>query len=43
MYTKKKNFKIVSFVIICLSTLILAAILTTSAESKILLYSKNIL
>ena len=35
MYTKKKNFKIVSFVIICLSTLILAAILTTSAESKI--------
>ena len=35
MYTKKKNFKIVSFVIICLSTLTLAAILTTSAESKI--------
>ena len=35
MYTKKKNFKIVSFVIICLSTLILTAILTTSAESKI--------
>ena len=35
MYTKKKYFKIVSFVIICLSTLILAAILTTSAESKI--------
>ena len=35
MYTKKKNFKIVSFVIICLSTLTLAAVLTTSAESKI--------
>ena len=35
MYTKKKYFKIVSFVIICLSTLILTAILTTSAESKI--------
>ena len=35
MYTKKKYFKIVSFVIICLSTLILAAVLTTSAESKI--------
>ena len=35
MYTKKKIFKIVSFIIICLSTLILVTIPTTSVESKI--------
>ena len=35
MYTKKIFFKIVSFVIICLSTLIVVAIPTTSVECKI--------
>ena len=35
MYTKKKIFKIVSFIIICLSTLILVTIPTTIVESKI--------
>ena len=35
MYTKKKIFKIVSFAIICLSTLILVTIPTTIVESKI--------
>ncbi len=35
MYTKKKFFKIVSFIIICLSTFILATIPTTIVESKI--------
>ena len=35
MYTKKKFFKIVSQTIICLSTLFLALLLTTNAESKI--------
>ena len=35
MYTKKKFFKILSRIIICLSTLIFALILTTSAQSKI--------
>ena len=35
MYIKKNFFKIVSFIIICLSTLILVTIPTTSAESKI--------
>ena len=35
MYTKKIFFKIVSFIIICLSTLIVATIPTTSAVSKI--------
>ena len=35
MYTKKIFFKIVSFIIICLSTLIVVAIPTTSVECKI--------
>ena len=35
MYTKKIFFKIVSFIIICLSTLIVVTIPTTSVESKI--------
>jgi len=35
MYTKKKNFKILSYLIICLSTFIFALIITTSAQSKI--------
>ncbi len=35
MYTKKKNFKILSYIIICLSTLIFGLIITTSAQSKI--------
>jgi len=35
MYTKKIFFKIVSFVIICFSTLIMVVIPTTSVESKI--------
>ena len=35
MYTKKKIFKIVSFIIICLSTLIWIIIPTTIVESKI--------
>ena len=35
MYTKKRIFKIVSFVIICLSTLIFVTIPTTTVESKI--------
>ena len=35
MYTKKNIFKIVSYIIICLSTLILATIPITNAESKI--------
>ncbi len=35
MYTKIKFFKFLSFVIICLSTLIFSSILITSAESKI--------
>ena len=35
MYTKKKNFKILSFVIIYLSSLIFASLPTTSAKSKI--------
>ena len=35
MYTKKKIFKIVSCKIVCLSTLIFALILTSSAQSKI--------
>ena len=35
MYTKKINFKILSCIIICLSTLIFCLILTTSVQSKI--------
>ncbi len=35
MYTKKENFKIVSFIIICLFTLIFAILKTTVAQSKI--------
>ena len=35
MYTKKINFKILSYIIICLSTLIFCLIITTSAQSKI--------
>ena len=35
MYTKKKIFKIVSYKIVCLSTLIFALILTSSAQGKI--------
>ena len=35
MYTKKNFFKIVSYIIIYLSTLITAVIMTTSAQSKI--------
>ena len=35
MYTKKKFFKILSYTIIYLSTLIFALIITTSAQSKI--------
>tara|TARA_B100000989_G_scaffold223223_1_gene170739 strand:- start:188 stop:1264 length:1077 start_codon:yes stop_codon:yes gene_type:complete len=35
MYTKKNNFKILSCIIIYLSTLIFLSILTTSAQSKI--------
>ena len=35
MYTKKEFFKIVSYVIICLSTFFLSLITTTTAQSKI--------
>ena len=35
MYTKKKFFKIVSYKIVCLSTLIFALVLTSSAQGKI--------
>ena len=35
MYTKKKFFKILSYIIIYLSTLIFALVITTSAQSKI--------
>ena len=35
MYTKKKFFKILSYLIICLSTYIVTLITTTSAHSKI--------
>ena len=35
MYTKKNFFKIVSYIIIYLSTLISALIITTSAQSRI--------
>ena len=35
MYTKKKFFKIVSKIIICLSTLFLALLISTSTKSKI--------
>ena len=35
MYTKKKIFKIVSYKIVCLSTLIFALIFTSSAQGKI--------
>ena len=35
MYTKKINFKILSYIIICLSTLIFCLIITTSVQSKI--------
>ena len=35
MYTKKKFFKILSYIIICLSTYIVTLITTTSAHSKI--------
>ncbi len=35
MYTKKNFFKIVSYIIICLSTLFFASMLTTSAQGKI--------
>ena len=35
MYTKKKNFKILSYTIICLSTLIFGLIISTSVQSKI--------
>ena len=35
MYTKKKFFKIVSYKIVCLSTLIFAFILSSNAQGKI--------
>ena len=35
MYTKKKNFKILSYTIICLSTLIFGLVISTSAQGKI--------